>query len=255
MITVDLQDLGVQLSTIESVALIPRVHSTLELANRVLGECIENELPVPSSMILANEQLAGRGRAGRSWHSPAGKGIYATMTFSIPREGAALLPLSFAVAAARFLRETWSLDVRLKWPNDILISGRKIAGILISARYHEERAYVAAGIGINVRHTGDAPDNATSVEDEIDGEVDLEQASLEFIRFFDERFERIRSSDEILDEWRELTVHEDGDPIRCQVGDSVVTGAWAGVDGSGRAVLSKNGQQETIAAGDLIDWK
>lgn len=255
MISSDLRTLGTQLETIESVAVIPRVVSTLDLGARVLAECIENELPLPSAMILAKEQSAGRGRSGRSWHSPTGKGIYATLTFAVPSALAGLLPLSFAVATARFIRERWGVDAKLKWPNDVLVDERKIAGILISARHHEKQAYVAAGVGINLCHFDDAPERATSIEDITGKPVDVEQASEEFIRWFDRHFDRQRSSAEILDDWRSLTVHERGDPIRCLVGDTVITGGWDGIDESGRAVIDRNGHPVHIPAGDLIDWK
>ncbi|MDX1583218.1 MAG: biotin--[acetyl-CoA-carboxylase] ligase [Thermoanaerobaculia bacterium] len=255
MIKEDLKELGARLGTIESIALIPRVGSTFELGTRVLAECIENELEVPSSMILAREQFSGKGRAGRTWHSPAGKGIYATMTFSVPSDVAPLLPLSVAVAVARFLEEVWEIDAGVKWPNDILVGGKKIAGILISARHCEANAYVAVGIGINVRRTDGAPENAITVEDVCEARIDLDDASSKFIDFFDGRFDRVRDPEEILAEWRSLTVHEAGDPIRCRVEDRVVEGKWVGIDDSGRAVLEADGARETIAAGDLIDWK
>jgi BirA family biotin operon repressor/biotin-[acetyl-CoA-carboxylase] ligase len=245
-----------QLRTIESVALIPRVSSTLDLGSRVVAECIENEVPVPSAMILAREQSAGRGRNGRSWHSPSGRGIYATMTFTVPSARAGILPLSFAVATARFIRERWDIDAKLKWPNDVLVEGRrKIAGILISARHHEKQAYVAAGIGINLCHLDDAPEHAVSVEDLTGAPVDLDEASEAFIRWFDSQFDRERPAEEILEDWRSLSIHQTGDPIRCLVGDDVIAGNWAGLDPDGHAMLDKDGEPVRISAGDLIVWK
>lgn len=255
MISGDLRDLGDQLTTIESVALIPRVSSTLDLATRVLAECIENELPIPAAVILAREQFAGRGRGERTWHSPSGRGIYATLTFTVPGESAGLLPLSFAVAIAQFLRSNWGVDARLKWPNDILVGNKKIAGILITARHHDDVAYVAAGVGINVCHADDAPERSVSVEDLAGGKIDLDQASLDFVRWFDREFDPARASARIVQDWTELTVHETGDPIRCLVGGDVVSGAWAGIDELGRAVLDRNGEPERVASGDLIEWK
>ncbi len=255
MTSAELRELGEQLTTIESVATIPSVGSTLDLGARILAECIENEVPVPSALILAREQLAGRGRGDRSWHSPSGMGIYATLTFTIPSAGAGLLPLSFAVATARFISETWGVEAKLKWPNDILVGKQKIAGILISARHHENQAYVAAGVGINLRHVGDAPPSAVSVEDLTGVKVDLDEASESFVRWFDSHFDRNRDAAGILSDWRRLTVHEAGDPIRCLVGDQMITGSWNGIDEGGRAVLDHEGDAVRISAGDLIDWK
>lgn len=255
MISDDLRKLGAQLRTIESIAVIPRVGSTLDLGNRVLAECIENELPVPSALILAGEQSAGRGRGERSWHSPSGVGIYATMTFAVPSNLAGLLPLSFAVATAEFVRDRWGVDAKLKWPNDVMVDGKKIAGILISARHHENQAYVAAGIGINLRHVDHGPDQAVSVEDITGEAVNVDQASEDFVRWFDQHFDRDSGAEKILDHWRRLTVHQLGDPIRCLVGEEIVAGTWAGIDHAGHAMLDRDGDQVRIPAGDLIDWK
>lgn len=255
MTSIHLEELGTQLETIESIALIPSVVSTLDLGARVLAECIENEVPLPSAMILAREQSGGRGRVGRSWHSPSGKGIYATMTFTVPSERAGLLPLSFAVATARFIRETWNVDAKLKWPNDILAGELKVAGILITARHHENQAYVAAGVGINLRHVDDAPERAVSIEDLTGDAIDLDQASEAFVRWFDSEFDRARGPRDILDDWRSLAVHQKGDPIRCLVGEQVVSGTWAGIDETGYAILDHDGDPVRISAGDLIDWK
>lgn len=255
MISGDLRKLGAQLRTIESIAVIPRVGSTLDLGNRVVAECIENELPVPSALIIANEQSAGRGRGDRSWHSPSGGGIYATLTFAVPSAVAGLLPLSIAVATAGFIRDRWGVDAKLKWPNDVLVEGKKIAGILISARHHAGQAYVAAGIGINLRHFDHGPEQAVSVEDITGEAVDVDQASEDFIRWFDEHFDRDSAAPKILEEWRSQTVHRPGDAIRCRVGEEVIAGNWAGIDEAGHAMLDRDDEQVRIPAGDLIDWK
>src|SRR3990170_4875519 len=130
------------LHAIESLAVIPRVASTNLIARRIVTECIENELSLPQAMIIAGEQFAGRGRNDRQWSSPAGKGIYATTLLSRPVSELPLIPLGIANIVATYLRETYAIDARIKWPNDVLVGGKKIAGILIEARVQDERVYL-----------------------------------------------------------------------------------------------------------------
>jgi BirA family transcriptional regulator, biotin operon repressor / biotin---[acetyl-CoA-carboxylase] ligase len=256
MIDYDLRELGGRLSTIESIAVIPRVDSTLELGKRVLAECVENELPIPSSVIIAREQMKGRGRGDRTWHSPPNMGIYAAMTMTVEPEAAALLPLALAVATASFLRDVYGVAAGVKWPNDVLIDGKKIAGLLIFARHHEERVYVAAGIGINVRQESETmPEGAISLEEASEASIEIDRAIVDFVEYFDQHFDPAQKAESVLEDWRGMTVHEHGDRIRCRVGGEVVTGSWSGIDDHGHALLEHDGRIESIAAGDVIEWK
>src|SRR5258706_16373866 len=75
---IDTRRIVPRLTTLESIAVIPRVASTNLVARRIVNECIENELSLPKAIIIAGEQFAGRGRNTRQWSSPAGKSNYAT---------------------------------------------------------------------------------------------------------------------------------------------------------------------------------
>lgn len=117
---------------------------------------------------VAGEQSAGRGRQGRSWVSAAASGLYVTYHLCPLRpERAPLLGVAGALAVTEALSATSGLSTRLKWPNDVLHGGRKIAGLLAEAR-HGERLDVFLGIGINVRATSEMPPEvariATSIE-------------------------------------------------------------------------------------------
>ena len=93
------------------------------------------------TLVTAAEQTAGRGRQGRGWTAPAGRALLCTL---VVREPPRLLPLAVGVAVA----ETVGPSARLKWPNDVLIDGRKVAGILVEGRPQER--WAVAGIGLNV---------------------------------------------------------------------------------------------------------
>ncbi|HUP49560.1 MAG TPA: biotin--[acetyl-CoA-carboxylase] ligase [Thermoanaerobaculia bacterium] len=243
-----------RLHTIESLAVIPRVASTNLVARRVVTECIENELSLPQAMIVAGEQFAGRGRNQRSWSSPRGKGIYATILLTRTAEQMGLIPLSMATVVARYLIEVFQIAARIKWPNDILLAGRKIAGILIEGRVQEGRAYLAIGIGVNLEPVPDEQrPNAISVRELAPRDYHgVDPATIAFIEHVDAGLSRRESRQEILAAWRALSMYEPGEPITCVVGQRTFTGTWAGIDEMGRARLLTPSGEETIASGDLI---
>ncbi len=103
-------------------------------------------------VVVADEQTAGRGTKGRTWHSPPGTGLYATFLFR-PAAEPTLLPLAVGLAVLRAAAET-APAVRLKWPNDLVWEGRKIAGVLCEGGPDGSGGrFVLAGIGINVGQT------------------------------------------------------------------------------------------------------
>lgn len=104
-------------------------------------------------VIIADGQTSGRGRLGRTWHSPAGKNIYMSLLLRpyILAADAPILTFLSAVSACEALREHTGMDVRVKWPNDIFLSKKKLGGILIDTKLGKGLVNtVAAGIGINV---------------------------------------------------------------------------------------------------------
>ncbi len=123
-----------------------RVGSTLDIVHEVAGEGAP-----AGTVVLAEEQYAGRGRMGRSWLSPPGTGIW--LGYLARPAGAVergLMALRVGLAVVRSLGD---LDVaaRLKWPNDVVVCDRKLGGVLCEARWHGGRvAWVAVGVGLNV---------------------------------------------------------------------------------------------------------
>ncbi|HEX7681186.1 MAG TPA: biotin--[acetyl-CoA-carboxylase] ligase [Thermoanaerobaculia bacterium] len=252
--TLDTRRIVSRLTTLESIAVIPRVASTNLVARRIVNECIENEESLPKAMIIAGEQFAGRGRNARQWSSPAGKGIYATTLLPIPGSELSLLPLQMANIVVSYLREVFAIHARVKWPNDVLAGGRKIAGILIEARMNEERAFVVIGTGINIESVqDDLRPNATSIADVSPREFHgIDVATEAFIEHVDQRLGRKLERDAVLDEWRSYSIHESGDRIQCIVGERNVEGTWDGIDEHGRALLRSGAETIAVSAGDLI---
>lgn len=106
------------------------------------------------TVVLADEQTEGRGRLGRSWFSPDARGIWASVLLKVdaPAETVAPLGTAAAVAVAEALRAHTGLDVRVKWPNDVVVGGKKLAGLLVESAQTSEEPVEAAvvGIGLNV---------------------------------------------------------------------------------------------------------
>jgi BirA family biotin operon repressor/biotin-[acetyl-CoA-carboxylase] ligase len=251
---IDTRAIVSRLRALESLAVIPRVASTNLIARRIVNECIDNELSLPQAMIIAGEQFAGRGRNERSWSSPAGKGIYATTLLSRPARDLPLIPLAMANIVASYLRETFGLDARIKWPNDVLVNGRKIAGILIEARVQDDRAFLLIGTGVNVEPVqDDTRPNAVAISEVSSRPFDgIETATRAFIEHVDERLTRTLDRDEVLAEWRRLSVHNDGDRIHCILGDRTIDGTWGGIDEHGRALIRSDGNTLAVSAADIV---
>jgi len=130
------------------VLVFAEVGSTLDVVH-ALGERGEPE----GALVLADAQTAGRGRMGRSWRSDPGAGIWLTLLERPERpESLGVLALRLALALAPALEPFAGAPTRLKWPNDVYVGDRKLAGVLVEARWHGSRLdWVAIGVGINVR--------------------------------------------------------------------------------------------------------
>ncbi len=115
------------------------VDSTNECALRIGGD---------GTAIVAERQTAGRGRRGRSWESAAGLGLWFSVAFELPTEGLPFGAPLAVCAALRGLLAGTDLAPRVKWPNDVLLNGKKICGMLVETR----QGRIALGIGINVHH-------------------------------------------------------------------------------------------------------
>lgn len=127
--------------------------------NDYLKENIARLEPGFPVMVSAAFQTAGRGREGRAWISPENLGVYVTFGFHLPdKNGLSLLSIASGIAACDMLQDWTGKEFALKWPNDILADGKKIAGILCETVIQGERIACLVGIGININHLpGDFP--------------------------------------------------------------------------------------------------
>ncbi|WP_308639170.1 biotin--[acetyl-CoA-carboxylase] ligase [Paenibacillus silvisoli] len=182
-----------EVTLIKSIRCFDSVDSTQNIAQRLA----EDGAP-EGTLIVAEQQTSGRGRLGRKWVSPSGKGVYMSFILrpGMPLHFAPQLTLLTAVALCRALRSVAApLDIGIKWPNDLLIGGKKISGILLESTAEEERLrYVIAGIGISVNLTADdfppeLHDIATSLRNELGKPLDRSEIVASFFDQFEQLYE------------------------------------------------------------------
>jgi BirA family biotin operon repressor/biotin-[acetyl-CoA-carboxylase] ligase len=224
----------------------------LDLAARGLND---------GSVLVAEEQTAGRGRQGRSWVSPPGSAL----TFSvllrperIPPERLGWLPLVAGIATATAVRALTGLDARLKWPNDVLIGGRKLAGILAEAAGNA----VVIGIGLNVSAApGELPSAPgglppTSLLDE-GVPVERDVLLIEILRAFGQWYKTLAQEPDpqrigLLAQYLKLSATV-GRDVRVDLpGSAVVSGTAADIDPDGRLLVDTGTGIYAVAAGDVI---
>jgi len=132
--------------------------TVLSLIDSTNAEAIRrmHALQEPSQLVVGLSQSAGRGRRGRQWQSPAGAGLYLSITQSFSKSLAELQPLSLisALSVVEALATTGVGEARVKWPNDVQVAGKKLAGILLETCQNGDSPIIVFGIGINL----DLPD-------------------------------------------------------------------------------------------------
>ena len=199
-------------------------------------------------VVLAAEQTGGRGRLDREWVSPRG-GVWLSILLrpSVPPADAPVYTLAAAVAVTRAVREL-GVDAVIKWPNDVLVDGRKLAGVLTeTARDGDGLAWLVVGVGLNANiDPGDLPgDRPTTLRAEC-GDVDR----FPLVRRLLGEFRRLaRDTGAVLPAWR---AHADtlGRRVRVATGDRTLVGEAVGVTFPGALELDTGDGVETVAAGD-----
>ena len=142
------------------VELLESTTSTLDVAHRIAAEGA-----AAGTLVIANEQTAGRGRGGKAWQSSPGAGIWLTLVERpADSSGLGVLSLRVGLAAAEALDRFAPEPIRLKWPNDLYADRGKLAGILVEARWRDQAVeWVAIGLGVNVTEP-DNLENAAGLE-------------------------------------------------------------------------------------------
>jgi BirA family biotin operon repressor/biotin-[acetyl-CoA-carboxylase] ligase len=230
--------------------------STNELAKELARQGEEE-----GTLVIAEEQVAGRGRRGRSWHSPRGQNLLFSLLLRPPLQPAQTPQLTFlaAVALAEILKEELGLAAGIKWPNDVYVGGRKVAGILTELSAEVDRVnFVIMGIGINVNTPLDdfplpLQDRATSLQAEVGralSRVDLLQKLLLRIENWYKAFLRDGFAP-LRRRWKELALVL-GKGVQVIGPDETLSGVAVDVDDFGALLVQvPEGPVRRVLAGDV----
>ncbi|MCE5316184.1 MAG: biotin--[acetyl-CoA-carboxylase] ligase [Parachlamydia sp.] len=212
------------------------------------------------TLVTADNQTAGRGRFKRLWLSPAGQNIYATFCFFIEKHRGDIgnLPQVMAIAAADILEEL-GFQPQLKWPNDVMLKGKKTAGILCETIPISDQLCVVLGIGLNVNmptellSTIDRPATSLFAEDGATRDVEEVLARLQdrfngrLMVFLDEGFLPF------LEYYKKWLIHANGDLIRFHDNRTIWEGRFAGINLDGTLLLKlSSGEERTFIAGEIL---
>ncbi|MDP6448944.1 MAG: biotin--[acetyl-CoA-carboxylase] ligase [Dehalococcoidales bacterium] len=234
----------------QKIIYYPRLTSTMDVARRVARQGA-----VEGTVVVADEQTVGKGRVKRVWLSPRGSIALSLILHPDTSCLSDLIVLS-SLAVARSLKTVTGLEAQIKWPNDILVRGRKVCGILVENDWREKRvAYTIIGIGINVNFrladfSGILPE-ATSLVDEIGKEV----SRLDLVRALFTEMERLYlalpGGDSIYREWRTRLVTL-GRKVRVESGQTILEGIAESVARDGSLLLRHpDGSSTRIVTGDV----
>ncbi len=244
----------------ENLVVLPRVGSTNALARAIIAEYQSDPQTLQPLLVLALEQSGGRGRQGRSWSSPRGKGVYATRVVTVGDPAhLQTLPLLIGIGLCRALSRHLASPCRLKWPNDLLVETggerKKIGGILIEASVRPgEETLAMVGFGVNYLHgTGDLPETATSLVLLGGGVVSLEDLTWDLVEGIESELAHLGDAAYAVEAYRALSIHRPGDTIVCRMGETTLEGTFVGFDDAGRLLLESDGRRIPVAAGEVIE--
>jgi BirA family biotin operon repressor/biotin-[acetyl-CoA-carboxylase] ligase len=224
--------------------------------------CSEGDMEgIHGLVIIAEEQTGGIGRMGRSWVSPSG-GIWITIVLKpgIPIDHVFMVTMAGSVAVARAIRKEFDLGALIKWPNDILIGNKKVAGLLLELSAEADiihHCLLGIGIDVNVTLNQFSPDlqkEITSISTEVGHEVDRATFLARILKEFENRYLLIESGEyeAIIREWKSLSC-----TLEHRVHITTMKNSFEGeaidIDEFGALIIRKdNGKIERVIAGDCI---
>lgn len=217
--------------------------------------------PQALTVVTASEQTAGRGRFKRQWVSPNGQSVYATFGFFVDkhRKDIGNLPQILAISASKVL-EGLSFHPKLKWPNDILLSGKKVSGILCETTPLSDHLCIALGIGLNVNmgmdllKQIDRPATSLFVEDGVERSIEevtkqiTDHFKKDLMIFLEDGFYPFYQS------YLERLVHREGDLIRFDDNRVVWEGIFQRItpEGALNLYIPSTNQTKTFHSGEII---
>jgi BirA family biotin operon repressor/biotin-[acetyl-CoA-carboxylase] ligase len=234
----------------QNVLYYPCLTSTMEAARRE----VRKNAP-EGTVIIAEEQTRGRGRLKRVWFAPPGNIALSIIIYpdisSVPS-----LILVASLAAVHSIESVTGLKTQVKWPNDVLIGGKKVAGILVEGEVKRNQvAWAIIGIGINtalrVKEIDEIAAVATGLEEHLGRQVSREEIIEDFLNEFERLYLQLPDGGAIFKAWRDRLVTL-GKKVTATCGAESVQGVAESVDASGALTIRKaDGTLTRVVAGDV----
>jgi BirA family transcriptional regulator, biotin operon repressor / biotin---[acetyl-CoA-carboxylase] ligase len=210
------------------------------------------------TLVIADEQITGRGRLGRTWHAPARSSLLMSLILRPPIAPRQLARVTMAISlgACDAIRAETGLDIHIKWPNDLLIDGKKFAGILAETQtLGDQIEHVVIGVGINVNFRAssiaDIPPDATTISDQLGRPFPRVQLAQSILRSIERFYVRLCAGESLREEWaaRLATLHQS---IRAQTTTGIEAGIAENVDDDGALLIRRaDGVMVRLLAGDV----
>jgi BirA family biotin operon repressor/biotin-[acetyl-CoA-carboxylase] ligase len=236
----------------KNIIYYPRLPSTMDAARDEARRGAAG-----GTVVIAGEQTGGRGRLRRAWFTPPGNVALSVVLYP----GLADLPYLIMIASlavARAVENLAGLRTQIKWPNDVLIGGRKVCGILVESEVRAGKATAIVGIGINVRLRPADFDGiagtATSLENE-GARISPPEIARAVLEEFEKLYLILPDGSKIFAAWRERLVTL-GRKVAARWGETMLDGIAEDVDASGALLIRRaDGSLTRVVAGDVTLWE
>ena len=232
---------------------LEQTESTNDVA-RQLADAGEPE----GTVVIADEQTAGRGRLGRSWVAPPRSSILMSLILrpNIAPPQVTRMTMAVSLGACDAIQAETGLNARIKWPNDILLNGKKCAGILSEApMVGNQVEYVIVGLGVNVNFSvaniPDIPSNATTIVDELGKTASRESLVQAILRAAEKYYLQLKNGNDLREAWKNKLATL-GQTVRAQTAQGIEEGIAKDVDADGALILRRaDGSIVRLIAGDV----
>ncbi|MGB2698196.1 MAG: biotin--[acetyl-CoA-carboxylase] ligase [Candidatus Zixiibacteriota bacterium] len=231
------------------------LRSTNELGFRLA----QNRAP-EGTLIVSEHQTRGRGRLGRNWFSPAEVGLWMSLILKpdIPPSKAPGISLCAGLALVLAINEMTGLKAKIKWPNDCVVNGGKIAGILLELSAELDKIdFIILGVGVNVnQNKEDFPKNLIKKATSLKMECGEEISRLKLIKLFLKKFEKIylefkkNGLTRLMPEIKMLSALL-GKKVKARLGKMILRGRAKDIDENGSLIIVTRGKEKAISAGEI----
>lgn len=236
-----------------------RYDQVIDSTNHKAKRMAEDGAP-HGTLVIADEQSQGKGRRGRAWSTPSGTAIAMTIIIrpKLRPEKASMLTLVMGMAVARAIRELLGLDAKIKWPNDVVIGGKKVCGILTEMSTEMNMIhYLVIGTGINANmeeFPQELRETATSLRLEMGEKVNRGQIIAYCMKYFEEYYARFMETEDfsgLQAEYHDVLVNY-GRQVRVLAPGNEFSGISRGIDERGELLVEKeDGTIEAVYAGEV----